>query len=156
MPGENKISAKSELLGWLGQKDRTVAECRERLAKKKYGAQETEEALTWAVSRGYLNDRAYAERYCNGPARRRAYSSAQVQMKLLRLGVERSIVLEALSRNREQDVAAALRLLGRKRKNLSDNALRLKAIAGLRRRGFSFETVRAALKQLGSSFDETD
>ncbi len=133
-----------------------MAECRERLRKKEYDTQEAEDALSWAASRGYLNDRTYAQRFLEGPARRRAYSTAQVHMKLLRLGIDRSIIRETLTGQQDHEAAAALRILGRRRKNLGDPDLRRKAIAGLRRRGFSSETVRAALTQIGSFSDEVD
>ncbi len=154
MERKPKASAKSELLNWLDRKDRTASECRRHLAKKDYPAEEIEQTVEWVIGRGFVNDQSYAARYLEGPASRRGYSAAQASAKLMRLGIDRQIIRQALGNRTDQDLEAALRLLGRQRARLKNPELLRKAIAGLRRRGFSFGIIQSALKQMGSSAED--
>ena len=114
----------------------------------------TEQAASFAVSqmvqKGYLNDRAYAERLIV-KAKEKQMSRRATQNRLFEKGIPANIITEVMGEAnlQESEVERALALLQTKyQSKLSDEAGIRKAFAALQRRGFSYSDIKAALHRL--------
>lgn len=114
----------------------------------------TEQAAAFAVSqmvqKGYLNDRAYAERLIV-KAQEKQMSRRATQNRLFEKGIPANIITEVMGEAnlQESEVERALALLQTKyQSKLSDEVGIRKAFAALQRRGFSYSDIKAALHRL--------
>lgn len=114
----------------------------------------TEPAAAFAVGqmvkKGYLNDRAYAERLI-AKCKEKRLSRRATQSCLFEKGVPAAIVKEVMEQAGLQDseVERAVALLQTKYKNkLADEEGIRKTVAALQRRGFSYSDIKTALCQL--------
>lgn len=117
----------------------------------------SEKASTFAteqmVKRGYVDDRRYAELLARNLSQKNVSSSAAVG-KMLEKGLELSLIKETLSEYKDNDLSRAVNLLNTKYKNKLSEENVAKTIAALQRRGFSFEIIKSAIKQVDINCEE--
>ncbi len=138
-PSLNK--ARQDALRLLSYRARSRAELQRRL-EKSYPSPVVEQALVRLVDQGYLDDAAFALEWRRSREEHRPRSRRALERELLRKGVEREIVQEALAGYDAAGNAyrAALRLAQR----LNDcdyPAFRTKVWRHLQRRGFDGSTI---------------
>lgn len=130
-----------------------AAQCSEGLRDKllrRYSAEATEGALLRMAQLGLLDDQDYAFRLARDMVGLRRWSLARVRQELLRRKLDRETVEEALAQFVEQDeVDIILQLLLKKyRHKLLEQEDRSKVISALKRRGFNWEDICIALRQI--------
>ena len=88
------------------------------------------------ITKGYLDDRKFAEWYVQNRFVKKGVSRKRLQMELMKKGISREIIDEVLSaRNDEEEI---LKIIAKKRTKYTDEKL----IQYLCRQGFSYELVR--------------
>lgn len=92
-----KIDCKDYAVKLLAVKDRTEKELRDKLVERHYMPEEIDAAIESMASYGYINDRAYAEKYLRDGLNVRGHGEGRIKTELLRRGVSREIVEEVLS-----------------------------------------------------------
>lgn len=134
---------------FLGYRDRSEKELRDKLRSKEYGEGVINEVMQRLESCGYVDDRDFARevlasQQIKGKGRRAA------QVKLRQLGVADEIVEEALQEAYPEadELATAVAWLKSRRLDLSDRDQQQRVIRRLVARGFSYQTAREALDQL--------
>ncbi len=133
----------------LGRRGRTRYELRSKLFEKDYPAEEIDATLDKLIKMKLLDDRQYAELYARdkvGIYRRGRY---RIGLELLRKGVAKDVIDEALLTLEEQDeLDAAKSLLRGKRRawaELHERKRFERAMALLGRRGFSGKVIKQAI-----------
>jgi len=132
--------ALSRALGLLARRAYTEAELRKKL--KAYPEPEVEEAIRRLKNWGYLDDRAFAERFV--AARKDRFGPHRLRQELFRRGVEGAVVEEFLPEEDEAETAYAL--LSRRRSRYRGEKAR--AVRFLLSRGFSLEAALRAFERL--------
>ncbi len=127
---------------------RSEEEARRRLSRR-FPPTLVEEALAHLTKRGMLDDAAFARFWRESRERQRPRGESALRWELLRLGVAREVVDEALQgldevENAYRAGAGYLRRVGQ----ADYHAFREKLSAHLRRRGFSWASVNEAVQRL--------
>lgn len=150
--------AKERALKLIALRDRTAQELKIRLERAGFDAGVAEGAVSWLQALGYVDDAAFANRYCAAKLRS-GWGERRVASELLGLGVDRGLVQAALDEARGEEPAeegqpgldAALDLARRRfgRQFGVDPAVAGRRLAGfLARRGFDWDTIRAVARVL--------
>ena len=154
---ESYITARAAALRLLSVRPRSVHEIRDRLQKKGFPASDIEDVIADLFKAALLDDRAFARAFIRDRTALKASGPALLRDKLLRLGVSREILEEALTDELGEvdlDLLAlrAAEAYARKQPggagNRSDPGLRRRMGAYLARRGFGWETVTRVLRRV--------
>ena len=126
-------------LEWVLLRPRSVRETRDYLRRK--NAEFSDQVLERLISRGYLDDRRFAEWWVENRFVKKGVSRKRLAMELMRKGVAREIIDEVLDgRNDEEELK---KMIARKRNKYDDEKL----IAYLCRQGFSYDLVRKVMEE---------
>lgn len=141
--------AKNRALYLLGERDMCLAELTRKLTKT-YGEEVAEEAAGFVQSLGYINDEEYAKNLAEYLVKRKKFGKRRARQEMLRKGLQRDFVEEALEQIPEEDIGEELaEIIERKYANkLGDFKERQKVIAALARRGFGFDEIKRAIEQV--------
>ena len=153
---KEKKEANIKAMELLLYRNRTEAELRKKLLEREYSEEETEAAIQYVKSYGYLNDRAYAEQYVL--SRSAGKGRAALKRDLRAKGLEEGQIEEALAGLPEDDTETILDLI-RKRAGephkMEDKEYR-RLFGFLARRGFSGSSIHRALKQYSEQDSEQE
>jgi len=132
----------------LSSRDRTVAEIRAWLGRKRVAPEAIEHAVRELSAAGFLDDLRFAERYAEDKRSLDLWGAERIRRDLLRRGVPAGTVeLAEGAREREDELAAALRLLEERVAPPADDRERDKAWQLLIRKGYepdlAYDAVRA-------------
>ncbi len=146
-------SAFDAALRLLGMRARSVAEIRERLARRDFDEAEIENVIVRLQAHRVLDDREFAQEWVR--SRRGNRGAAALRQELARKGIDRELVdevLDGLGGSQQLDeatVLAAKRIAAASPALLGDpdgrRKLEQRALAALARRGFDSETARDAV-----------
>ena len=101
----------------------------------------SDQVLERLISRGYLDDRRFAEWWVENRFVKKGVSRKRLAMELMKKGVAREIIDEVLDgRNDEEELR---KMIARKRSKYDDEKL----IAYLCRQGFSYDLVRKMIEE---------
>ena len=139
------LNAKAKAMQFLTASDRSKKELIDRLTRAGFGPEETEEAVAYVSSFGYLDDRRYAQNL----VRRRIHSKSrqQIFMELREKGIDQDTADEAweeICREEEYDEERMVREAAAKRypDGIPDDIReKRKLFAYLARRGFSYDII---------------
>ncbi|HEY7932793.1 MAG TPA: regulatory protein RecX [Solirubrobacteraceae bacterium] len=139
----------SEAYDYLGPRDRTIAQVRAHL--EQFGATEEliDATVTELTGHGYLDDSRYARCFAEDRRNLDSWGKERIYRKLLRLGIEQEIAVEASEpEDEDQELAVALELLRRRmRCPPTDPKARQRAVGMLLRRGYSWDLAYRALRR---------
>ena len=130
----------------VGSRALSRKELTDRLLRKGADASDAQAAADWLEDLGAVDDRQYAAalaRHYGG----RGYGPARVREELRRRGVDRALWDAALEELPDPLEALCQLIQKKRRAPLSDRRERDRLSGALLRRGFSWEDVRAALRQ---------
>lgn len=133
---------------FLGRRDRTVAEVRERLEADEIEADVADEAIAELTRQGYLDDARYARRFAEDRRTIDAWGAERIERRLLAVGVEPALIAAALGeRGAAEELEAALTVLKRRfpRAPGSDRE-RERALGILVRKGYDLELAYDAIR----------
>ena len=130
----------------LEYRDRTESEMRRKLKEREYGAEEIEEVIEFLKEYHYIDDGEYARRYI------RSYSGSKsirrIRGELEQKGIEEEFIEAGLAEvpvDEESQIAAWIRKKGYIPGEYLEADQYRKLMAGLARRGYSFDTIRRVM-----------
>jgi regulatory protein len=132
----------------VAARDRTEAELRAFLERKRAEPAAIEAALAELREAGYVDDARYAERFAEDKRSIERWGSERIERDLLRRGVAADLIGRALASHEPEDELAAARslLVERFRAGLPDDRTRDRAWKLLVRRGYSSELAYDAVR----------
>jgi regulatory protein len=136
--------------------DRTVAQVRAHLARKRVDPGTVEVAVASLVRDGYLDDASYARRYAEDRRNLDGWGAERIERALRAAGIARDHVgpaLGALGPEKERDAALAV-LRRRFREPPQDDPGRQKALALLARRGYELEIAYDAVREFAGDVSD--
>jgi regulatory protein len=100
---------------YLGHRDRTVSEVRERLSAEGVEPAVVDDAVDELHHLGYLDDARYAQRFAEDRRTIDAWGAERIERRLLALGVQPALIAAALgARDCGEELEAALAVLRRR------------------------------------------
>ena len=140
----------AKALAALGRKALTEAEMREWLAAQEVEEGEAERVVSFLTENLAIDDRAFAVAFASDKRELSGWGKDRIREVLLRRGVERRLVEEALSPDDgESEVDRAVRVLKERGADLGDDRGRQRALGLLARRGYDAEEAYAAIRIAG-------
>jgi len=136
---------------FLGRRDRTVAEVRERLEAEEVEAEVVDEAIAELSRQGYLDDARYARRFAEDRRTIDAWGAERIERRLLAVGVEPALVAAALGeRGAAEELEAAIAVLRRRFPHApADDRGRDRALGLLVRKGYDLDLAYDAVRAYG-------
>ena len=133
---------------FLGHRDRTVAEVRRHLERKRVEPAGIDAAIAELDRLQYLDDERFARRFAEDRRRLDAWGADRIERRLLALGVAPGIAAAALGTGDGHDeLAAAVDLLRRRvRRPPETDRDRERALGLLARRGYELELAYDAVR----------
>ena len=147
---DNRKNARRKALQLLEYKDRTVRELRNRLRETGFTEEETEDAVSYAASFGYVNDERYAENYILST--KDSKSIRLIRQELLRKGIDAELIENAMAEIAPEEEQTGLLIRTIRKKYPEGSELDIKKMRSLYgylgRRGFSYEEISHGLSLL--------
>ena len=144
---KEKKDASVSAMELLMYRNRTEYELRKKLLEREYSEQETDKAIEYVKSFGYLNDRTYAEQYVSsrGSSKGRAALIRELRQK----GVDEEIIEDVISELPEDDTGVILSLIKKRagEPHRMDEKEYRRVFGFLSRHGFSAGRIHSALKE---------
>ena len=132
---------------YLGHRDRTAAEVRRHLERKRVEPAGIDGAIAELERMGYLDDARFAKRFAEDRRRLDAWGADRIERRLLSLGVAPETIAGAVEDGGHDELDAALELLRRRigRRPDSDRE-RERALGLLARRGYDMDLAYDAVR----------
>jgi regulatory protein len=133
---------------YLGHRDRTVAEVRRHLERKRVEPAGIDAAIAELERLDYLDDARFARRFAEDRRRLDAWGADRIERRLVALGVEPTVAAGAVARpDGHDELAAAVALLrARIRRPPQTDRDRERALGLLARRGYELELAYDAVR----------
>jgi regulatory protein len=133
---------------FLGARDRTVAEVRRRLQRGDVEPAVVDRAIAGLTEQGYLDDARFARRFAEDRRHLDGWGSARIEERLVALGVDPPQAAAVATRERDEELEAAIGVLKRRVSFplTGDNRARDRAPGVLLRRGYEVELARDAVR----------
>ena len=153
---QQRKEARRKALKKLLVRDRSEMELRELLRRQGVGEAETEDAVEYVKSFGYINDRRYAENYVASAGAKKSRSA--MRAFLLEKGISESYVEAAFSELPENEGKVIRELLRKKagEPHVMEEKEFRRVFAYLCRRGFSRGDIWRELKNFQETSSYTD
>jgi regulatory protein len=133
---------------YLGHRDRTVAEVRRHLERKRVEPAAIDAAIEELERLDYLDDARFARRFAEDRRRLDAWGADRIERRLLALGVEAPVAAAAVAAGDGHDeLAAAVGVLRQRvRRSPESDRDRERALGLLARRGYELELAYDAVR----------
>ncbi len=133
---------------FLGHRDRTVVEVRDRLTAEGVEPGVIDEAVDELRHQGYLDDARYAQRFVEDRRTIDAWGAERIERRLLAVGVDPTLVAAALdNRDAGEELEAALAVLRRRFPRApADDRDRDRALGLLVRKGYELDLAYDAVR----------
>ena len=132
----------------VGRRERTVAELRTCLERKRVEPGAIDDAVAELTEAGLLDDARYAQAFADDKRYLDRWGSERIARELQRRGIAPDLIESVLSdRSREAELEAALVLLGQRAPTVSDDRERDSAWRLLVRRGYEVELAYEAVRR---------
>ena len=133
---------------FLGRRDRTVLEVRERLTAEAIEPAVVDDAVDELHHLGYLDDARYARRFAEDRRTIDAWGAERIERRLLAVGVDPAVIAAALGeRDANEELEAALAVLrGRFKRAPEHDRDRDRALGLLVRKGYELELAYDAVR----------
>jgi regulatory protein len=139
----------------VGQRERTVAELRAFLERKRVEPQSIDDAVAELRQAGLLDDARYARRFAEDKRELDRWGSDRIARELQRRGVGRELIEAAVAdQSREAELRTALLLLEQRALSVHDDRERDRAWRLLLRRGYDSELAYEAVRRHERAGDE--
>lgn len=149
LPSEERLQhALDAAYRFLGRRDRTVAEVRERLEGQEIDAEVIDEAIAELTRQGYLDDARYAHRFVEDRRTIDAWGAERIERRLLAVGIEPALIAAAIGeRGAAEELEAALTVLRRRFPHApTDDRDRDRALGLLVRKGYDLDLAYDAVR----------
>jgi regulatory protein len=135
--------------GALNRRERTEAELRSLLARKRVAAEDAAVVLGELTASGYVDDARYAERFADDRRRLDGWGAERIEQRLRALGVEPGVAAAAAGeRSAGEELEAAVALLRRRVPAVPATPReRDRALGILVRKGYGLDVAHDALRR---------
>jgi regulatory protein len=138
----------------VGHRERTVAELRTFLERKRVEPEAIEHAVAELSEAGFLDDARYAERFAEDKRSLERWGSERIARELRRRGIAPGLIEAAIAdQSREAELHTALLVLAQRAPSIKDDRERDRAWRLLVRRGYepelAYEAVRRHEREAG-------
>jgi regulatory protein len=138
----------------VGQRDRTVAELRTLLERKRVEPESIAAAVTELRQAGLLDDDRYARRFAEDKRELESWGAERIARELQRRGVAPDLIEAVVTdRSRDAELETAMLLLERRVPPPADDRERDRAWRLLIRRGYEAELAYEAVRRHGRADD---
>jgi regulatory protein len=137
-------------LAWsaLDRRERTAAELRALLLRKRVAAEDAEAVLAELMASGYVDDARYAERFAEDRRRLDGWGAERLEQRLRALGIEPGVAAAVAGRSAGDELEAAVALLRRRVPTVPTTPReRDRALGILVRKGYGLEVAHDALRR---------
>jgi regulatory protein len=132
----------------VGRRERTVAELRTCLERKRVEPGAIDDAVAELTASGLLDDARYAQAFADDKRYLDRWGSERIARELQRRGIAPDLIESVLSdRSRDAELESALVLLAQRAPTLSDDRERDRAWRLLIRRGYEIELAYEAVRR---------
>ena len=133
---------------YLGHRDRTAAEVRRHLERKRVEPAGIDAAIEELERMRYLDDARFARRFAEDRRRLDAWGADRIERRLVALGIEPALAAAAISDSDGHDeLAAAVEVLRRRVRDVPrTDRERERALGVLARRGYELELAYDAVR----------
>jgi regulatory protein len=132
----------------VGRRERTVAELRTLLERKRVEPEAIEQTVSDLTEAGFLDDARYAQRFASDKRELERWGSERIARELQRRGVPPDEIEAAVAdRSREAELETALLVLAQRAPSVSDDRERDRAWRLLVRRGYEVEVAYEAVRR---------
>jgi regulatory protein len=139
----------------VGYRERTVAELRTFLERKRVGPCAIDEAVAELSEAGLLDDARYSRRFAEDKRELERWGSERIARELQRRGVAHDLIEGALAgRSRESELSTALSVLEERLSPPGDDRGRDRAWRLLVRRGYETEIAYEAVRRYERAADD--
>jgi regulatory protein len=141
--------------GALNRRERTEAELRALLARRRVAPEDVDVVLGELLAAGYVDDERFAERFADDRRRLDGWGAERIEQRLRALGVERDTAATAAgARAADEELEAAVALLRRRVPQAPTTPReRDRALGILVRKGYALEVAYAALRRHAGVLD---
>lgn len=152
----NFREAKAKAVRYLSMKIRTEKEVMEKLINEGYDHDCAEKVIDELKAIGYINNKLYAQKYIFDRSKLKPLSRKMMKMELMSKGIPEDTVNEVLADWKVEDSVVAERLIKSKfgKYDLNDGKILKKAYMFLAHRGFSADTIKTAIRDMGARIDD--
>lgn len=149
----NFREAKALAVKYLSRKLRTEKEVFVKLDDEGYESSCIDKVIDELKAIGYINNKLYAQKYVFDRSKLKPLSKKMLKLELQTRGIQEDIIDEVLDDWKADDHIIAKNLLKRKfgKYDLTDEKVLKKAYAFLLHRGFSYDTIRDALRGINGN-----
>ena len=143
----NLIRAKNKALWLLQTRDHSAKEMSEKL-RRDYDRQTIDEVIAMLCESGLIDDKRFADMYVTELSEIRGMSRANIKRELAKKGIAREIIDEATNMLAEDEVPLIIAVIKQKYYNcFDDEKQKRRMIAGLARKGYSFNDIKRAIEE---------
>jgi len=148
-----EVAAKDYLFALLARGARTEKEAANKLYQKGFSKRSVAGAVELAKSYGYLSDADYVKNYISTHSHSKG--GFRIKRELKEKGIPSQLVESLLNEVELDETGAALAVAQKFIKNRTlDDKTKQRLFRHLAARGFSYDTIRQVMSQIGVSFDE--
>lgn len=146
--------AKSSALNYLARRMHSVQEIRRKLKQKEFPENVIEEVIVYLGERQYLDDAVFAKMFAESRFASKKYGSQRIKMELMKRGVAKNIVENALKKVFSKiDITETIQLQAEKQweklqREPDVRKRQQKLYAYLARRGFESDAIMATIRRL--------
>jgi regulatory protein len=134
----------------VGRRERTVAELRTCLERKRVEPGAIDDAVAELIEAGLLDDARYAQAFADDKRYLDRWGSERIARELQRRGIAPDLIETVLSdRSRDAELESALALLAQRAPSVADDRDRDRAWRLLVRRGYEVELAYEAVRRHG-------
>lgn len=156
---EHYHAVKESSLRYLGRRDHTSFEIKQKLKKKGYEDNVIDQALEELTDRGFLNDKNFTIKFITEKSELNRWGRKKIEFNLYKKGVHPKIIQEALNSyfdNLSQDQICLDLVIKRKRHFLREDdpyKRLMKIYSYLAGRGFTSSDIKKAMPKISSELD---
>lgn len=143
----------------LSYRPRSIKEIEGRLKKKDYSSRIISEVIKDLKRLKFLNDKEFARMWVESRIKTRPMGRYRLEQELIQKGIDRELIEKVLSNYREEEEIKlarelAQRKLKRSYRNLDEVTTKRRLYSFLQRRGFSYDTIQEAMKEIRRTENE--
>lgn len=153
------IKAQDTALHYIGYKMRTVKEIRMKLSEKEFSEEVIEKVIAFLEKYGYADDREYCRKYIKEKLRMKPKSGYALKIELRQRGISARIIDEVMAETEMDEESDAFHWLERKSRGQwppADEKKKKKLYDFLLRKGYSYDVIGEAFRQMNESYGGED
>ncbi|MGB4270226.1 MAG: regulatory protein RecX [Spirochaetota bacterium] len=150
------FECKEKALYYISIRSRTEHDIKKYLMKKGFDKTTISRVLQYLTERGLINDYEYAVHYIQSVREHKVIGNKMLEKKLFEKGVDKGIIKKAIRKteDKEPDIERVYQLALKKYNQVKEKSnAKVKVVAFLQQRGFSWEVIKKVMKRFGDDYE---